>query len=262
MLGAIIGDIIGSRFEWNNIKTKDFELFNSKCFYTDDSVLTIAVAQAIYKCMGDYNNLSEIAVKYIKEIGINYPDCGYGNSFRKWLFANNKPYYSYGNGAAMRVSAAGFFAKSLDMAKDLAYKVTAITHNHPEGIKGAEAVAVAIYLAKTGIDKSKIKNYINTHYYQLNFSLDDIREDYTFDVSCQGSVPQAITTFFEANSFEDAIRNAISIGGDSDTIGAISGSIAEAYYGIPKDIKEIAYGFLDDNLINIINEIYKNNKFY
>ncbi len=253
MLGAIIGDIVGSRFEFNNIKTKEFDLMNHKCFFTDDTVMSLAIAEAILKCNGDYKNLSLISVKNMQEIGRQYRSCGYGNNFYSWVFSSNpKPYNSYGNGAAMRVSACGIVANSVEEAKELSRKVTEITHNHPEGIKGAEATAVAIYLAKTGSNILEIRDYINAHYYPMNFKLDDIRDSYKFNETCQETVPQAIEAFLESNNFEDAIRNAISIGGDSDTLAAITGSIAEAYYGIPADIRNHAITFLDERLLKIL----------
>ena len=253
MLGAIIGDIVGSRFEFNNIKTKEFDLMNHNCFFTDDTVMSLAIAKAILESNDDYNNLSQTAVKYMQRIGQKYRNCGYGNKFYYWVFSPNpKPYGSYGNGAAMRVSACGLVANSIEEAIELSRKVTEITHNHPEGIKGAEATAVAIYLAKTGSNILEIRDYINEHYYPMNFKLDDIRDSYKFNETCQETVPQAIEAFLESNCFEDAIRNAISIGGDSDTLAAITGSIAEAYYGIPSDIRNLAITFLDERLLKIL----------
>ena len=253
MLGAIIGDIVGSRFEWNNNKTKHFELLNDKCFFTDDTVMTLAIAKAILHSKSDYSDLSSLSIKYMQEVGRNYPSCGYGGSFGLWVFSNNpKPYNSFGNGAAMRVSPVGFVAKSLDQAISLSKKVTEVTHNHPEGIKGAEATAVAIYLARNGYNINDIKNYIDKHYYKMNFTLDEIRDTYKFNETCQDTVPQAIMAFLESTSFEDAIRNAISIGGDSDTIAAITGGIAEACYGIPKEIRNKALTYLDKRLLNIL----------
>ena len=253
MLGAIIGDIVGSRFEFNNIKTKDFELLNHNCFFTDDTVMSLAIAKAILECNGDYTNLSQMAVKYMQRIGQKYMSCGYGNKFYYWVLSNKpQPYGSYGNGAAMRVSACGIIANSIEEAKELSRKVTEITHNHPEGVKGAEATAVAIYLAKSGSNILEIRDYINAHYYPMNFKLDDIRDSYKFNETCQETVPQAIEAFLESSGFEDAIRNAISIGGDSDTLAAITGSIAEAYYGIPADIRNHAITFLDERLLKIL----------
>lgn len=255
MMGAIIGDIIGSRFEGANMKSKEFTLFTTMCSVTDDSVMSLAIAKAIVSCNGDYTNLGNTAIKYMKEIGRLYPWCGYANWFRQWVLSDNcKPYGSFGNGAAMRVSACGFSATSMDEAIMLCRKVTEVTHNHPEGMKGAEATTAAIYMARTGYSISEITNYINKNYYSLNFTLNDIRDEYTFDVTCQGSVPQAITAFLESDSFEDAIRNAISIGGDSDTIAAITGNLAEAYYGIPINMRNCAILFLDELQLEILKD--------
>lgn len=253
MLGAIIGDIVGSRFEWNNIKTKEFDLLTYKCFPTDDSIMTLALAQAILVSKPDYNDLSKNAVECMQVVGRNYPDCGYGGKFRDWMFSDNpQPYNSFGNGAAMRVSAAGFAAHSLAEAKMLAKKITEVTHNHPEGLKGAEATAVAIYMARTGSSILEIRDCIDQNYYPMNFTLDGIRATYQFSETCQDTVPQALMAFFESSGFEDAIRNAISIGGDSDTIAAICGGVAEAYYGIPSGIRKHALTFLDERLLQIL----------
>lgn len=255
MLGAIIGDIVGSRFEWHNIKSKNFKFFIPNCFPTDDSIMSLAVAKAIVECKGDYSTLGENAVKYMREIGRNYPYCGYGGMFRSWMFsADPQPYNSFGNGAAMRVSACGFAASSIEEAVAMSKSVTEVTHNHPEGIKGAEAVTVAIYMAKTGKSIDEIRKYINGNYYSLDFTLDSIRADYRFDETCQGTVPQAVVAFLESKSFEDAIRGAISIGGDSDTLAAITGGIAEAYYGIPDDIRNAALGYLDGRQLALLDE--------
>lgn len=255
MLGAIIGDIVGSVYEWHNHKSKDFTFLTYNNFFTDDSVMSLAIAKALLEAKEDYSNLNEMAVKYMQEIGRNYPNCGYGGGFYNWMFSNNpKPYSSYGNGAAMRVSACGFVANSIEETILLSRRVTEVTHNHPEGIKGAEATAVAIYLAKSGSNILEIRDYINKHYYPMNFRLDDIRESYKFNETCQDTVPQAIEAFLESKSFEDAIRNAISIGGDSDTLAAITGGIAEAYYGVPTDIRKHALTYLDECLLSILVE--------
>ena len=260
MLGAILGDIVGSRFEWNNIKSKDFDLLTYKCFTTDDSIMSLAVAKAILESKLDYSDLSENAVKSMVELGRLYPNSGYGGMFRQWIFSDNhKPYNSFGNGSAMRVSACGFAAKTLEEAKFLSKKVTEVSHNHPEGLKGAECVAVAIFMALHGSNILEIRDYINDNYYSLNFTLDQIRDSYKFNETCQNTVPQAIMAFLESESFEDAIRNAISIGGDSDTIAAITGGIAEAYYGIPTELRKHALTFLDERLLNILIEF--ENKF-
>lgn len=253
MLGAIIGDIVGSRFEWNNNRSKEFEFLTYKCFATDDSVMSLALAQAILVSKPDYSDLGKNAVECMQAVGRNYPDCGYGVAFRDWVFSDNpQPYNSYGNGAAMRVSAAGFAAQSSEEAKLISKKVTEVTHNHSEGIKGAEATAVAIYMAKTGCSMLEIRDYIDANYYPMNFTLDQIRTTYEFNETCQDTVPQALMAFFESTGFEDAIRNAISIGGDSDTIAAICGGVAEAYYGIPTDIRKHALTFLDKRMLQIL----------
>lgn len=256
MLGAIIGDIVGSRFEWDNHRSKDFEFMPyDKCFPTDDSIMTLALAKAILISKDDYSDLSDNAVFCMQEIGRKYPDCGYGGNFYYWIFSDNpEPYYSFGNGSAMRVSSAGFVAKSIDDAKMISELITKVTHNHPEGLKGAEATAVAIYMAKSGKSILEIRDYIDENYYDMNFTLDEIRDSYEFNETCQDTVPQALQAFFESNSFEDAIRNAISIGGDSDTVAAICGGVAEAYYGIPSDLRKQAIKFLDEELLNLLIE--------
>lgn len=246
MIGAIIGDIAGSRFEWQNHKGKDFELFTSGCAPTDDSIMTLALADAILKCKGNYSMLEEEATYYMQVYGREYPNTGYGGMFRRWIFSYDpKPYNSYGNGAAMRVSPCGFAANTLEEAVMLAQTVTQVTHNHPEAMKAAKAVSSAIYLGRTGKSLDEIKAHITEHYYCIDFTLDEIRPAYRFDVTCQGSVPQAFEAFFESTDFEDAIRNAISIGGDSDTIAAITGGMAEAYYGVPDKLRQQAMAFLD-----------------
>ena len=227
MLGAIIGDIVGSRFEWNNIKTKDFEFFTDKCEPTDDSIMTLAIAKAILESKKQTDKLPELTVKYMKELGRKYPNAGYGGHFGYWIRSDNsEPYNSFGNGSAMRVSACAFAADSLEEAIRLSQAVTEVTHNHLEGLKGAEATTVAIYMARTGSTIPEIKDYINKNYYKIDYTLDDIRDTYEFNETCQDTVPQSLEAFFESTDFEDAIRNAISIGGDSDTLAAITGGIA------------------------------------
>ena len=255
MLGAIIGDIVGSRFEWHNHKSKDFDFFSRKCFFTDDTIMTVAVAAAILDANGSYDNLGELAVSAMQEIGRPYPDCGYGGRFFGWMYSDNpQPYNSFGNGAAMRVSPCGFAARDLDEARLLSRKVTEVTHNHPEGLKGAEATATAIFLARQGESLSDIRAHIDAHYYPMDFTLDGIRDSYVFDETCQGTVPQALMAVFESNGFEDAIRNAISIGGDSDTLAAIAGGLAEAHYGVPTSLARQTMLYLDQNLIEICME--------
>jgi len=269
MLGAIIGDIVGSVYEWNNIKTKEFPLFSEKCHFTDDTVMTIAVADAILN-----GAKSDDFIESFNRFGNLFPGAGYGGSFRKWLISDVKaPYNSWGNGSAMRVSPCGWVADSLQETENLAEVSAAVTHNHPEGIKGAKATAAAIYLARIGKSKSEIKDYIESTYgYDLSRTLDEKRPSYKFDVSCQGTVPEAIIAFLESKGFEDAIRNAISLGGDSDTLAAITGSIAEAAYGIPTAyyegmghyfpnwIMENTFQVLDDKLSSVINAWLDNGK--
>ena len=254
MIGAIIGDIVGSIYEFDNIKTKNFELFDINCMFTDDTAMTIAVGKALslYNRNNGIEEFKKILIETFHEYGTRYPDLGYGGHFLHWLETKNtEPYNSCGNGSAMRVSAIGWWAKSLNEAEIFAKASAEVTHNHPEGIKGAQAVAGAIFLAKSGESKEKIKEYISK-YYTIDFSLDEIRPTYDYEITCQKSVPQALQAFFEAINFEDAIRNAISIGGDSDTVAAITGSIAEAYYTISEDTKETALSYLDDYLLDEI----------
>ncbi len=230
MLGAIAGDIIGSRFEQNPIKTTDFELFHPECRFTDDSVLTLAVADHIF--------LGRDLVDTLKEYFNQYPDAGYGERFMQWASSpSREPYNSFGNGSAMRVSPVGFAFDSLEAVLEKARATAEVTHNHPEGIKGAQATAAAVFLARTGNSKKEIKSFIETQFqYNLSDRLDTICPQYTFDATCQGSVPQAITAFLESESFEDAVRKAVSLGGDSDTQACIAGGIAHAFYGKLPDI--------------------------
>jgi len=250
MIGAIIGDIIGSIYEWRNIKTKDFQLFGKGCRFTDDSVMTIAVAEALMN-----GGTPEDYVKAMKRFGKMYPNAGYGGHFRKWLRTDvSEPYNSWGNGSAMRVSPVGWRFDSLEETENAAEISAAVTHNHPEGIKGAQATASAIFLARTGKSKNEIKVYIENKYgYDLTRTLDDIRPAYKFDVSCMGTVPEAIIAFLESADFEDAIRNAVSLGGDSDTLTAITGSIAEAAYGVPETIRDKAVSLLDEPFLEVLN---------
>ena len=234
MYGAILGDIIGSPYEFDRgEKTKDFPLFSSRSRLTDDTVMTVAVADAFLSCPPDADGglVRELLVASLRKWGHAYPNAGYGIRFHMWLQVKNPtPYNSFGNGSAMRVSPCALMAVTLEEAQALARISAKVTHNHPEGIKGAEAVASAVFMAKTGCTKEEIGAYIRSNYYEMKETLDQIRRTYRFDESCQGTVPQAITAFLESESFEDAIRNAISMGGDSDTVGAITGSIAWTYY--------------------------------
>ncbi|MFQ5482014.1 MAG: ADP-ribosylglycohydrolase family protein [Nitrospinaceae bacterium] len=243
MLGAIAGDIIGSVYEHRPVKTTDFPLFQPHSRFTDDTVLTIAVAHHILS--GD--PLRETFHDYFAR----YPGAGYGSAFARWASRRDPlPYNSWGNGAAMRVSPVGFAGSTLERVLDLARKTAAVTHNHPEGIRGAQSAAAAVFLARTGKDKDQIRDFIQDHFqYPLEAPLTLLRERHTFDVSCQGTVPPAITAFLESSSFEDAVRNAVSLGGDSDTLACIAGAIAHAYYGkIPPPIAGEALSRLDPPL--------------
>jgi type I restriction enzyme M protein len=271
LLGAIIGDIVGSRFEFDNHRSKDFELFTEDCQVTDDSIMTLAVAKAIMEAdkitepsHGRYGYDSEfyllvkrMTIKYLQEIGRRYPNCGYGGRFSGWIFSDDpRPYNSFGNGAAMRISPVGFASRTESEVCRLSEVVTGVSHDHCEGLKGAEATAVAIYMARRGFTKGEILDKIKRNYYELDFKIDDIRDTYKFNETCQETVPQAIQAFLESTSFEDAIRTAISLGGDSDTLAAITGSIAEAYYGVPQDLKDKALNYLDSDLRAIYDEWY------
>jgi len=253
--GAIIGDIVGSVYEFSNIKTKDFPFFPMHGFITDDSCMTIAVAKALKQWKQDGGDLQKYTIQSMREIGFKYPHMGYGFRFARWLFnKDDEPYDSWGNGAAMRVSAVGWVGNSISEVKRLSYMVTSVSHDHIESIKGAEATAVAVYLARMGKDKSEIAAYITKNYYDWCVGVKELQENYSWDGSCQGTVPQALQCFFESESFEDAIRNAISIGGDSDTIGAITGAVAEAYYGIPDDMIQTARKYVPEDLLKIVDD--------
>ena len=256
MLGAIIGDIIGSPYEFSSGKSKSFPLFVGGCRPTDDSVMTAAVALACLDgALEDREAFQENLVAHMKELGQTYPDAGYGAKFYWFLREKDpKPYGSFGNGSAMRVSPVAYATKTLERVEELAQWSAEVSHDHPEGIKGAQAVAAAVFMARTGKSKEEIKAYIEAHYYKLDFTLDEIRPTYRFDVTCQGSVPQAIVCFLEAESYEDAVRNAVSLGGDSDTIAAMAGSIAEPFFGIPEEIEEEAFEYIDEELAGYITE--------
>ncbi|MDG4479835.1 ADP-ribosylglycohydrolase family protein [Streptococcus suis] len=252
MFGAIVGDVIGSRFEGRNNKSKKFDLFHPTCRFTDDSVMTAAVAASFLGLNEPFEDLEKALVLNMKDFGKLYPIAGYGPQFKKWIECKDSDSYnSFGNGSAMRVSACGHVGKSLEETLDLAERVASVTHNHPEGIKGAQAVAGAIFLARTGKTKEEIRQFVTDHFYNLDFTLDAIRPTYQFDSSCQGSVPQAIVAFLEATDFEDAIRNAISLGGDSDTLAAITGSIAEVFFGIPDEIVYQTTDFLPSLIMEV-----------
>lgn len=251
MIGAIAGDIVGSVYEHRPIKTKAFPLFIPQSRFTDDSVLTVAVADAILS--------DRPYIDSIREIGGRYPDAGYGATFIQWLFSETpQPYNSWGNGAAMRVSPVGFAFGSEKEVLRQAKMSAMITHNHPEGIKGAQATALAVFMARKGMDKKHIRNRIAGEFeYHLNRTVEDIRPTYGFDISCQGTVPEALIAFLDSDSYEDAIRNAVSLGGDSDTLACIAGGIAEAFYGaVPRAIRQRAEKALPSDLREVVEAFY------
>jgi len=230
MIGAIAGDVIGSVYEWHPTKSKRFELLRPDCFFTDDTVMTIACAQVLLG-QGDYTE------RY-RTLGLRYPDAGYGGRFAQWLWSGQAgPYNSWGNGSAMRVAPVGFARDRVEVVLQEAARSAEVTHNHPEGIKGAQATALAIYMARTGSGKDAIRQEVTERFgYDLQRTVDHIRPTYRFDESCQRTVPEAIICFLEAAGYEDAIRNAISLGGDADTLACITGGIAQAFFGVPDDI--------------------------
>ena len=261
MYGAILGDMIGSPYEFDaGAKTKDFPLFIPRSKYTDDSVMTIAVAVALMDDSGETEEeIRQSLVDFMRIWGEMYPWSGYGAMFWKWLHSDNpQPYGSYGNGSAMRVSSVGWLYETLEETRRIARLTAEVTHNHPEGIKGAEATASAIYLARTGRSKAEIKEYISREFgYDLSRTCDEIRPTYHHMESCQQTVPEAITAFLEGQSFEDVIRTAVSLGGDCDTLTCISGSIAEAFYGVPEEMKKECRIRLPEDMIAVLDRFDK-----
>ena len=261
MLGAIVGDIIGSSYEgrWRNIKTTDFPLFNGQSRFTDDSVMTLAVAKWLTE---DKEHSHDHLVKCMQELGNTYPNAGYGGGFRNWLKSNKPlPYNSWGNGSAMRVSPVGMYSRTLEEVLLLAKISSEVSHNHPEGVKGAQAIVVSVFIARHSKDvwskdtKDEIRYCVSSEFgYNLERTIDEIRPTYHFDVSCQGSVPEAIIAYLDGHDFEETIRLAVSIGGDSDTIACMAGAIAGAKGNIPKDITKKCYSMLPSYLQNILNE--------
>lgn len=262
MIGAIFGDVVGSVYEFNNIRKKDFKLFCDKSKFTDDTVMTLAVANALVKldkiieigedtkCRLDL--FKTLLVSEMHKLGEAYPDAGYGGRFGVWLSEKQStPYGSYGNGSAMRVSPVAWYARSLEETIDFAKASAEVTHDHPEGIKGAVVTAGAVWLARAGKTMEDIKKFV-AEYYTIDFTLDEIRPTYQFNETCQDTVPQAMQAFFESASFEDAIRNAISVGGDSDTLAAITGAVAEGYYGMSESEIGQVVSHLDQPLLKIL----------
>ncbi len=256
MIGAIIGDIVGSRFEFNNYLGKDFMFLTPRCCFTDDTVMTCAVAQGLMDSKPDYSDLSEKTIAAMQRIGRQFPNCGYGARFINWMFSPDpQPYNSCGNGSAMRISPVGFAARDVEEAKKLSAAVTCISHNHPEGMKGAETTAVAIVMARQGKSKDDIRAEMEK-YYDLSMTVDQFRKEWNGHGReiCQVSLPQALACFYEGEDYEDVIRNCISIGGDSDTIAAIAGGIAEAYYGVPEIIKDQLWDYLPPILAKVCSD--------
>ena len=246
MYGAIIGDIVGSKYEGRPIKTKDFPFISRGCTFTDDTVLTIAVARALLKAgLDDFDSqnteyFKAVLVQEMQQLGRRFFNAGYGGSFIQWLLTPNpQPYFSFGNGSAMRVSPCGLIARSMNEALALAQASAEVTHDHPEGIRGAQAVAACVYLAKTGSTKKEIRQHVEACFYRPLPMVEEIRPAYAFDVTCQGSVPEAIACFLESTDYPDALRNAVSLGGDSDTQAAIAGSIAWSYYRLGAGAKHL-----------------------
>lgn len=249
MLGAIAGDVIGSVHEGSGTKTKEFPLFVEDSRFTDDTVLTVAVAEKLLRG-GDYVDLFHACVR-------DYPLAGYGGTFIRWAgHEKREPYNSWGNGSAMRVSAVGTVFDTLEEVAAEAARSAEVTHNHPEGVKGAQATAAAVFLARTGSSKADIRAHIESAYgYNLSEPLDEIRPRYGFDVSCQGSVPQSLVAFLESTDYEDAVRNAISLGGDADTMACIAGAVAEAFYGgVPNHVAAETRARLDAHLTGVLDE--------
>ena len=256
MYGAILGDIIGSPYEFDRgNKSKDFPLFNEESAFTDDTVMTLAVAEAFMGALDDEAAIRQRLIDAMHKYGKAFPDAGYGGRFAMWLFLDGtEPYNSFGNGSAMRVSSVAWLYNDLDTVRRMARLSAEVTHNHPEGIKGAEATASAIFLARTGHSKGEIKAYIESQFhYNLSRTCDKIRPGYYHVESCQETVPEAITAFLEGDSFEDVIRTAVSLGGDCDTLTAIAGSIAEGFYGVPEALKRECRNRLSDDLREILD---------
>ena len=260
MIGVIIGDIVGSRFEFNNHRSKDFELFHKDCHFTDDTVCTMATIEWL---LGSTDPKSSEYADLLRKWCRRYPNESYGASFNHWFRVDDAPpYYSFGNGSAMRVAPVGMLT-DLEIIPAIAARNARVTHNHPEGILGAAATAMAVYTARYCAENNLDMDWYRralTWYYDLDFTCDGIRDTYQYNETCQQTVPQAIVAFLDSTDFEDAIRNAISIGGDSDTLAAITGGIAEAYYGVPADLKRQALAYLPGGIIDLLTKFYNHEK--
>lgn len=261
MYGAILGDMIGAPYEFDRgAKVKDFPLFSAGSHFTDDSVMTVAVAEALMATLGkDEKVVKMVLIDAMQRWGRKYPDAGYGARFQLWLEKiNPSPYGSYGNGSAMRVSAAGWLYDSLEETRRVARWTAEVTHNHPEGVKGAEAVASAIFLARSGAEKTVIRDYVVTNFgYDLSRSCDEIRPTYSHVESCQETVPEALAAFLEGEDFEDVVRTAVSLGGDCDTLTCIAASIAEAFYGVPENLVSECRARLPEEMLAVVDRFWK-----
>lgn len=262
MYGAIIGDIVGSRFEFDRgNKSREFELFGKGCEFTDDTVMTVAVAEALMDAGkdADEKTIKEYLIRSLKKWGQKYPDAGYGARFIDWVLSDDpKPYGSYGNGSGMRVSPAGWLYDSMERTREVARWTAEITHNHPEGIKGAESTAAAIFLARNGASQKEISDYIEDEFgYDLSRSLDEIRPNYHHVEDCMETMPEAFECFLESESYESCLRNVMYIGGDTDTLCAIAGAIAEAYWGVPEELIKQAVIYISEDIEAVIERFYK-----
>lgn len=263
MYGAILGDIIGSRFEFDRGgKTKEFKLFTSEDSFTDDTAMTIAIGEALVKAglAADTDTIEREVTSSMRAWAKRYPEAGYGGRFYKWLFwsHNTQPYGSFGNGSAMRVSAAGLLYDTIERTREVAKSTAVVTHNHPEGIKGAECTAAAMFLARTGHSKADIAEYVVREFgYDFTESLDQMRLRHRHDETCQDSLPKALRAFMDGESYEDVVRNAVSLGGDTDTLAAIAGAMAEAFYGIPENIKQEGLSFIPDDMKEVLDAFSK-----
>lgn len=262
MYGAIIGDIVGSRFEFDRgNKSREFELFGKGCEFTDDTVMTVAVAEALMDAGkdADEKTIKDYLIRSLKKWGQKYPDAGYGARFINWVLSDDaKPYGSYGNGSGMRVSPVGWLYDSMERTREVARWTAEITHNHPEGIKGAESTAAAIFMARNGASQKEISDYIEKEFgYDLSRSLDEIRPNYHHVEDCMKTMPEAFECFLESESYESCLRNVMYIGGDTDTLCAIAGAIAEAYWGVPKGMIKKAEVYLPDDIKAVVKRFYK-----